>query len=84
MTLGVAREGSEPSLFYDVTRSGSTLSAPGWFLDPKLPELFELELWEKGEQKPERAAVHIVRLTTDQRQKAVWQDSITLEITHGL
>jgi len=84
VVLGVAREGSEPSLFYAVSVSESTLSAQGWYLAPALPERFELELWVQGEKAPERSQVFVVNLPESERKKTCWYDQLKLEIFRGL
>jgi hypothetical protein len=80
MALGVAREGSEPSLFYDVVVAADTLSVAGWFIHKDLGELFELELWVREEGRPRHRETFIVRLDPAERKKTSWKTKLKLEV----
>jgi hypothetical protein len=86
MALGVAREGSEPSLFYDLRLSddGRTLFAAGWFLHKELPDTFELEVWEDGDPEPVQVARYIATFKPDQSKKIIWKHPLELEINRAL
>ena len=85
MALGVAREGSEPSLFYQLTASqDGTLSAVGWFLHPELPEFFELEVWESSSTGPQQVGTYICGIKEGQAEHIVWKHPIILEVKRAL